>query len=616
MKTLNILFLSAVLPFVMISCSKSPDDQNCDQASASESQDACAPASAIDEQTMDRIYAERTWKAPDELDIDPIQMGEQAQVPIDRARAKLLGPTPDDGLNSLATKLWLIENAEQTIDVLYYIFAKDTVGEAILGALCNAVKRGVDVRIMVDSVGSFDPIHRDLKALETCANEAGFMRNAQGQVTTKRARVQAVIFNAITKMQFNRRSHDKVLIVDGHIPGKAAVMTGGRNISLDYYGINADGSPDPTAFRDLELLLRPYPDQEAGTPTVASVTGMYYTLLFLHEGNKRLEPGTHDPGRNSSTGRELERCQESLAFLKSQPEIRKRLENMPVFMSEGFRDAEVRLSHQLGNLTSKKVTTNVEENLKKNPNSILYLLTKLTEEAKRQGEDQGTLRIASPYLFSGKFRNEQGETVYDGAQRIVDYLQTHPGASFEVVTNSVMTSDNFFTQAIIDMEMAPRLLLTPELAKAWQSSLKNGEFNPAVVDSAEWKQAVNHPRIFIYETGKLDSVLLGNGTAHYGKLHAKFILGETIGFIGTSNFDYRSDLWNNEMGFFFRSPELRDDLLKVFNELEDTSYRWGSPEWLQMRKELMDSDSKKASPARKQRIIYKTLRDLGLEYLM
>ena len=576
----------------------------------------CPPADAIDDETVDQIYAARTWKPPHELDINPIAMGEKAQVPIDSARAKLLGPTPDDGLNSLATKLWLIENAEQTIDLMYYIFAHDTVGEAVLGALCNAVKRGVDVRIMVDSVGSFDPTHLDLKALETCADEAGFMRNAQGQVTTKRARVQAVIFNAITKMQFNRRSHDKILIVDGHIPAKAAVITGGRNISLDYYGIKADGSPDPTAFRDLEILLRPYPDQDPGSPTVASVTEIYYTLLFLHKGNKRPHPGTHDRGQSSPTSHRLKRCQKSLAFLKSQPEIRKRLENMPVSLSEGFRKAQVRLAHQLGNLTSTKVTTDVEENLEKNPNSILYLLAKLTEEARRQGEDQGTLRIVSPYLFSGKYYNKEGEIVYDGAQRTLEYLEEHPGVRLEVVTNSVMTSDNFFTQAIIDMEMAPRFLLTPELTKAWQSSLEKGEFNPAVVGSDEWKKAVDHPQIFIYETGRLDSVLLGNGKAHYGKLHAKFILGETIGFIGTSNFDYRSDLWNNEMGFFFSSPELREDLLKVFNELEATSYRWGSPEWLQMRKEIMESKSSKAGPARKQRGTYKTLRVTGLEYLM
>ena len=74
------------------------------------------------------------------------------------------------------------------------------------------------------------------------------------------------------------------------------------------------------------------------------------------------------------------------------------------------------------------------------------------------------------------------------------------------------------------------------------------------MESEEWKKLINHPQIFIYETGKLDSILLG-GDTYYGKLHAKFIIGEHIGFIGTSNFDYRSNLYNNELGFLYRSPD-------------------------------------------------------------
>lgn len=59
----------------------------------------------------------------------------------------------------------------------------------MLGGLCNAVKRGVDVRIMVDSLGSFSMGHPALRAVETCAVDAGFMRNAEGELTTKKARV-------------------------------------------------------------------------------------------------------------------------------------------------------------------------------------------------------------------------------------------------------------------------------------------------------------------------------------------------------------------------------------------------------------------------------------------
>ena len=47
--------------------------------------------------------------------------------------------------------------------------------------------------------------------------------------------------------------HDKLLVVDGSFPDKAMVMTGGRNVSLDYYGITEQGEPDYTAFKDMEI---------------------------------------------------------------------------------------------------------------------------------------------------------------------------------------------------------------------------------------------------------------------------------------------------------------------------------------------------------------------------
>ena len=68
----------------------------------------------------------------------------------------------------------------------------------MIGALCDAVQRGVDVRVVIDSLGSIHPTHSELKALETCAENAGYMRNAKGLPTTRRARVQVVIFNPIS----------------------------------------------------------------------------------------------------------------------------------------------------------------------------------------------------------------------------------------------------------------------------------------------------------------------------------------------------------------------------------------------------------------------------------
>ena len=607
----------SVLLILLSACASVPEQQ-CPEGTLNLPD--CPPASAVNDEKINAMYELRTWMPPAKLTIDPVRLGEEAEIPINSARARIIGPSYDDALISLAAKIWLIENAQHTVDVMYYIFATDHVGYAVLGALCNAVKRGVDVRMMVDAIGSMRPMHSELRALETCAEDAGFIRNEKGELTTKKARAQVVVFNAITKFRFNRRSHDKLLVADGAFPDKAVLMTGGRNISLDYYGINEDGSKDPTAFRDVEILLRPGMRSDNEEYTVGDVGEIYYTLLFVHKGNRRIWPyeadDEFDEGKYDDVYiNHLRKGQESLAFIKSLPEVKKHMDDMPRYMSEGFRKAKVRLAHQLGNLTSKKVTTNVVENVEKNPNSILYLIDKLSQKSLDQGEVRGTLRIVSPYLFSGRYLNEEGEVIYDGAKNIREVLENNPDMKLEIVTNSVLTSDNFFTQAIIDMDMAPRMLLTDELTEAWQSGLESGELNPDVVESEEWEKLVNHPQIFIYQTGGIDSVELG-GAVYYGKLHAKFIIGEDVGFIGTSNFDYRSNLYNNEMGFFYQDDELKADLDKVFELLKSTSTRWGTPEWLEMRRKTMESDSKKAGPARKQRIIFKAIRGLGLEYLI
>ena len=288
-RTQTILF--GVLTLGLISCA-GMQEQQCPEGT--QNLPDCPPANAINDEAIDKLYQSRTWVSSRKLTIDTVKMGEEAKIPVNQARTKIIGPTYDESTKSLAAKLWLFDNAQHTVDLMYYIFKQDNVGYSILGALCNAVQRGVDVRIMVDSLGSMDPDHVELRALETCASNAGFMRNADGQLTTKKARVQVVIFNAISNFQFNRRSHDKLLVVDGHFPDKAAVMTGGRNISLDYYGIEEDGSQDPTAFRDLEILVRANSNEEKNVLTVGSVSEIYYTLLFLHKGNKRIHPVEFD----------------------------------------------------------------------------------------------------------------------------------------------------------------------------------------------------------------------------------------------------------------------------------------------------------------------------------
>lgn len=567
----------------------------------------CPPLEAVEDPELDQWYQLRTYSWAKASGYDPIDLGVEAQIPLQGARAKLLGSSAQAAIQSLAAKVHMIENAEHSVDAVYYIFKDDLVGKAMLGALCDAVKRGVDVRLMVDSIGSIGLDKTWLRTLDSCQVNAGFIRNASGQVTTRRARVQVLIFNAASKspLTVNRRSHDKLMVADGFVPDKTIVITGGRNISLAYYGILEDGSPNPDTYKDAEILLRPGLDR-ADEHTVGEVAEVYFTLLSMYEKNKRLRSKQFVTGTDLYSGRRAELAR-SLAQLKSLPTLQPYLAAMDAFLTEDLHEADVRLAHEFGNLTDRAVVTDAIANLANNPNSIMNLL------AQARDHERSHARIVSPYLFLARYYDDNGNLLLDEAQRVLDWLEEDPDYRFEMITNSVLTSDNFPAQSIVDMDMAPRMLLDEEHRHAWQADLAQSELNPELVESETWQKLVNHPQLSVYETGRLDDAYFG-GDRHYGKLHAKYLLGDEAGFIGTTNFDYRSRLFNNEMGFFFASSGLREELIADFELLKSESYRWGSPEWLEMRRRIMEGKGLKASAVRNQRKTFRVLRKTGLEY--
>ena len=58
-----------------------------------------------------------------------------------------------ESATSLAVKLWMIENAEHTVDVIYYILRDDAIGTEMTNRLVNACERGVRVFLLWDEFG-------------------------------------------------------------------------------------------------------------------------------------------------------------------------------------------------------------------------------------------------------------------------------------------------------------------------------------------------------------------------------------------------------------------------------------------------------------------------------
>ena len=207
--------------------------------------------------------------------------------------------------------------------------------------------------------------------------------------TMRRARVQAVLFNALTHFNLNRRSHDKLLIIDGMYPRRAVIITGGRNISLDYYGFQVDGSTDPTTFRDMEIVLRPplrsAPDARRGDYHLGELVSLYYSVLFDYHGNRYIDAVGADDFDDESylptidTTAELYRerrqaAQRALAAVRAFPGIQGLMTEMPAWMTSGWRSSPVRLAHELDNLSNENVVDDALSNKRSNPNSILNLL--------------------------------------------------------------------------------------------------------------------------------------------------------------------------------------------------------------------------------------------------
>lgn len=106
-----------------------------------------------------------------------------------------------------------IRGAERSIALASYIFRADSVGRSFVAALSEAKSRGVEIRVLVDGVGSgylYSPIARGLTAAGI--PHAAFLQHWLPW-----------------RMTFlNMRNHKKLLIIDG-----AFGFTGGLNIGVE-----------------------------------------------------------------------------------------------------------------------------------------------------------------------------------------------------------------------------------------------------------------------------------------------------------------------------------------------------------------------------------------------
>lgn len=128
-----------------------------------------------------------------------------------------------DGREAYAARILLARNAEQSIDMQYYIWQTDTTGWILLDEMRKAAERGVRVRLLLDDNG-IPGLDAELAALNAMPNVEVRLFNP---FTLRDPKLLSYVFDF---PRLNRRMHNKAMIVDG-----AATVLGGRNVGDIYF---------------------------------------------------------------------------------------------------------------------------------------------------------------------------------------------------------------------------------------------------------------------------------------------------------------------------------------------------------------------------------------------
>ncbi|MDP1028623.1 phosphatidylserine/phosphatidylglycerophosphate/cardiolipin synthase family protein [Sphingomonas sp. KR1UV-12] len=136
----------------------------------------------------------------------------------------------DTGARRLEALIALIEGAQRSLRVLYYIYADDATGRRVNAALAAAARRGVSVALIIDGFGSDD-------------TPADFFDSLVA------AGVDLCRFSARFGRRYLLRNHQKLALADAE-EASPRIIIGGFNVEDDYFGTAAD-----QAWRDLGLLV-------------------------------------------------------------------------------------------------------------------------------------------------------------------------------------------------------------------------------------------------------------------------------------------------------------------------------------------------------------------------
>jgi putative cardiolipin synthase len=194
------------------------------------------------------------------------------------------------GADGFLLRMQMINAAERTLDLQYFIFRGDETGRLLTEAVLHAADRGVRVRVLIDD-GETVAGDEQITTLAAHASVEIRIFNPfayRGSITALRA-----LEFTLNAPRLDYRMHNKLLVVDN-----ALALVGGRNIGDQYFQIDPDSQfADDDVFaagpiaRQLSATFDEYWNNRLAIPAQALYTGKS-SQADLHEKRADLKQET------------------------------------------------------------------------------------------------------------------------------------------------------------------------------------------------------------------------------------------------------------------------------------------------------------------------------------
>lgn len=421
----------------------------------------------------------------------------------------------ENGYEAWLARAWLADHATRSIDVQYVVWSADKIGTLASEALLRAADRGVKVRVLIDDLLI---AAEDITMLALAKHP-----NVEIRIYHPKQRVSnnagKRLWNIINDFKVtNQGMHDKTFVVDGVI-----AITGGRNMASDYFDFHHAAN-----FRDRDALILGKAVSEIKNnfnnfwqhPLSVPVEKIFAEHRFMQTQTNGSDPEVqiiyaqlHDFANQEENSDPL-----IMYALRGTPASFEHLAKKILWTDVDF----------IHDIPGKKTQETWQDN-GNNSRPLAVLMKSAQKEIVMQ----------MPYLvLSDQVLALIKDTLQDGVKIIIN-------------TNSLASTDNLQAFSAYHNQRENLLKMGVEIF----------EFRP---------DAKRHAPFF-----NSQGIVKGQSTVL--RLHAQsMVIDNKTAYIGSFNFDPRSEHLNTEVGIIIHSPQLASQLAKTIRQDMQAGNSWNA----------------------------------------